>query len=70
MELLQLAMFVRVPVVVSTYINRVTCHPEDLSAKLWLPCGAVGVEHAVAAATEQQQPIAASLVAYDSLIED
>ena len=63
--------FSRVPVVVGTYINRVTCHPEDVSAKLWVVCGAAGeVEHPAAQTAASGQETVASAMMYENLIED
>jgi hypothetical protein len=65
---LQLRVFSRVPVVVGTVINRVTCHPTDLAAKIWLDCGAgSNVQHAAAA---QQGEVVPSAMAYETLLED
>lgn len=67
----QVQVFSRVPVVVGTYINRVTCHPEDVSAKLWLACGAAGeVKYTAEQTTTQLQNVVPSVMAYESLIED
>lgn len=67
----QVQVFSRVPVVVGTYINRVTCHPEDVSAKLWLACGAEGeVKYAAAQTTPAAQDVVPSVMAYEALVED
>ncbi|WIA18422.1 hypothetical protein OEZ85_009882 [Tetradesmus obliquus] len=72
---LQLQVFSRVPVVVGTVINRVTCHPTDLAAKIWLDCGAgSSVEQAAAAAAAaaaaQQGEVVPSAMALETLLED
>lgn len=65
----QVQVFSRVPVIVSTYINRVTCHPEDVSAKLWLNCGVAGLEVAQAPAAATAE-VVQSAMAYETLVED
>jgi hypothetical protein len=63
--------FSRVPVVVGTIINRVTCHPTDLAAKIWLDCGAgSNVQQPAAAAAAQQKEVVPSAMAYETLLED
>jgi hypothetical protein len=68
----QLRVFSRVPVVVGTIINPVTCHPTDLAAKLWLDCGAgSGVQQtAAAAAAGERAEVVPSAMAYETLLED
>jgi hypothetical protein len=68
----QLRVFSRVPVVVGTIINRVTCHPTDLAAKLWLDCGAGASKQqtAAAAAAGQQGGTVPSAMAFETLLED
>jgi hypothetical protein len=69
----QLRVFSRVPVVVGTIINHVTCHPTDLAAKLWLDCGAassVQQTAAAAAAEGEEAEVVPSAMAYEILLED
>jgi hypothetical protein len=70
----QLRVFSRVPVVVGTIINPVTCHPTDLAAKLWLDCGAsTSVQQtgaAAAAAAGDKGQVVPSAIAYETLLED
>lgn len=68
---IQVQVFSRVPVIVGTYINRVTCHPEDVSAKLWLACGAAGEVERIAADTAvPEQETLPSVMLYENLTED
>lgn len=73
---LQIKQFTQFPVVVSSYSNRITQAVEDLSCKLWIPCGAAdeaagadtgGVRAAAAAAASQLVP---SAMALETLYED
>jgi hypothetical protein len=75
----QLRVFSRVPVVVGTIINPVTCHPTDLAAKLWLDCGAstsvqqtgaAAAAPAAAAAAGDKGQVVPSAMAYETLLED
>lgn len=78
---LQIQQFTQFPVVASSYTNRATEAIEDLSCKLWVPCGAAdeaaaadGIaaepaapEAATAAAAGQ---VVASAMAMETLFED
>jgi hypothetical protein len=73
---LQIKQFTQVPVVASSYSNRITQSVEDLSCKLWVPCGsadepadATGAEHAAAAAAAAGQ-VVPSAMALETLFED
>lgn len=69
---MQVRTFSKLPVVVGTYINRVTCHPVDVAAKLWLECGwaGSGVQQAAAPAVAAPQQLVPSAMAYETLLED
>jgi hypothetical protein len=64
--------FSHVPVVVGSYSNRVTCHPEDVAAKLWVECGvavAAAPAGAAAAAAAAAQVLPSAMV-METLFED
>lgn len=71
---LQIKQFTQFPVVVSSYSNRITAHPEDVSAKLWVQHGAAGASDAVEGDTPVPGPPAEQLVpsamAMETLFED
>jgi hypothetical protein len=72
---LQIKQFTQFPVVASSYSNRITQSVEDLSCKLWIPCGSAD-EAADATCAEQPAAAAAagqvvpSAMALETLFED
>lgn len=74
--LLQIQQFTQFPVVASSYSNRVTQSVEDISCKLWVPCGAadeagdVPAVGAAAVAVATDQEVVPSAMALETLFED
>jgi hypothetical protein len=71
---LQIKQFTQFPVVASSYSNRITQAVEDLSCKLWIPCGAAdeaaGIASDGAAAPAAASQVVPSAIALETLFED
>lgn len=73
--LLQIKQFTQFPVVASSYSNRITQAVEDLSCKLWIPCGAAdeaggGAVAGAAAVAATDAAVVPSSMALETLFED
>ncbi len=71
---MQIKQFTQFPVVASSYSNRITQAVEDLSCKLWIPCGSADEAAPgagdVAAAPAAASQLIPSAMALETLFED
>lgn len=70
---MQIKQFTQFPVVASSYSNRITQSVEDLSCKLWIPCGSADEAAGVAGAAQPAMAAAGvvpSAMALETLFED